>query len=170
MTLTQFADIIRSLSGKSSSMTVSEITTAIGGIDFSASHDAYFISRSFTSFTIPSGVTRIGNGAFADCTSLASITIPSSVTSIGDYAFANTSFTSFTIPSSVTSIGRNAFNSCMSLASITIPSSVTSIGLSVFNACYNLTDIYCGFAEGAVSGAPWGATNATIHYNSAGPA
>lgn len=28
-----------------------------------------------------------------------------------------------------------------------------------------LTDIYCPWEEGAVANAPWGATNATIHYN-----
>ncbi|MBR2584991.1 MAG: leucine-rich repeat protein, partial [Thermoguttaceae bacterium] len=35
------------------------------------------------SFTIPSSVTKIGEGAFRDCGSLASITIPPSVTEIG---------------------------------------------------------------------------------------
>ena len=30
-----------------------------------------------------------------------------------------------------------------------------------------ITDIYVPWSEGAVSGAPWGATNATIHYDSA---
>lgn len=35
----------------------------------------------------------------------------------------------------------------------------------VFMGCKNLTDIYVSWNEGDVSGAPWGATNATIHYN-----
>ena len=52
--------------------------------------------------------------------------------------------------------------------SITIPSGVTSIGDNAFQGCTNLTDIYCGFAEGAVSGAPWGAPESTtIHYGAA---
>ncbi|MDR0683809.1 MAG: leucine-rich repeat domain-containing protein, partial [Spirochaetaceae bacterium] len=37
--------------------------------------------------TIPSGVTGIGEGAFAGCESLSSVTIPDSVTGIGDGAF-----------------------------------------------------------------------------------
>jgi hypothetical protein len=39
--------------------------------------------------TIPDSVTWIGDGAFADCSSLTSITIPDSVTKIGNAAFLN---------------------------------------------------------------------------------
>ena len=70
-----------------------------------------------------------------------------------------------TIPNSVTSIGNNAFQGYPSLSSITIPDSVISIGSDVFYNCSSLTTINCGFAENAVSGAPWGASNATINYN-----
>lgn len=35
----------------------------------------------------------------------------------------------------------------------------------LFYGCSNLTDIYVGWSEGEVANAPWGATNATIHYN-----
>jgi len=43
------------------------------------------------SYTIPAGVTSIGNYAFIDCTSLTSVTIPASVTNIGDGAFESCS-------------------------------------------------------------------------------
>ena len=48
-----------------------------------------------------------------------------------------------------------------------IPATVTTIGSLSFTGVKGTID--CGFAEGAVSGAPWGATNATIHYNVAEP-
>ena len=83
--------------------------------------------------TIPSSVTRIGDGAFENCSSLTNITIPNSVTSIGSYAFeCCSSLTNITIPNSVTSIDYRAFRSCSSLTNITIPNSVTSIGPWIF--------------------------------------
>lgn len=112
------------------------------------------------------GATSISDSAFYNCMRLTSITIPDSVISIDDYAFTQcTSLASITIPDSVTSIGHGAFQNCYSLTSITIPDSVTSIGEYAFSNCDNLTDIYVPWAEGAVSGAPWYATRATIHYN-----
>jgi len=95
---------------------------------------------------------------------VSSITIPNGVTSIGDYAFFYCmSLTSITIPSSVTSIGSGAFTGCTSLASITIPSSVTSIGEGAF-ASNSITSITINKPEGSISGAPWGATNATVTW------
>ena len=136
--LTVIADQIRAHYGISDSMSIADMTNAMRNA-----------CRPLISRTVAS----------------TSITIPSGATCIGRYAFAYfTGLTSVTIPSSVTSIGVAAFHSCTRLTSITIPASVTSIGQNAFTNS-TLTDIYCGFAEGAVSGAPWGAANATIHYN-----
>lgn len=41
----------------------------------------------------------------------------------------------------------------------------TSLPSNIFNNCPNLTDIYVCWSEGEIGNAPWGATNATIHYN-----
>ena len=99
--------------------------------------------KTATTYSIPNGVTSIGDSAFNGCTSLSSIVIPNSVTSIGERTFADCKkLTSITIPNSVTSIGDSAFNGCTSLTSIYIPDSVTSIGNEAFYFCPSLPSIY----------------------------
>ena len=79
--------------------------------------------------TIPNGVTRIKDRAFAYCDSLTSVTIPGSVTSMGYYVFQDCdNLTSVTLLDGVTDIGDGVFANCDSLTSVTIPGSVTDMG------------------------------------------
>ncbi len=132
-----------------------------------------FAPAGLTSYSIPSGVTSIGYGAFSECDSLESITIPDGVTSIGRYAFYMCySLESVTIPDGVISIGYMAFHFCSLLENITIPDSVTSIGDSAFSDCSSLTAFYgkyasadnrCLIVDGRLIGfAPVGLTSYTI--------
>ena len=79
----------------------------------------YLAGKTGTSYSIPTSVTSINTGAFADCRSL----------------------TSIAIPESVVYIGYEAFSGCNSLTSVVIPNSVTSIGYDAFAWCERLTDI-----------------------------
>ena len=82
---------------------------------------SYPAGISSSTYTIPQGITAIGDGAFSSCSSLTSVSIPDSVTSIGDCAFGScTSLTSVSIPDSVTSIGDYAFDNCPNLT-LTVP-------------------------------------------------
>ena len=93
------------------------------------------------SFTIPDGVTSIGDAAFHDCSSLVSITIPDSVTSIGNSAFRECAgLTGITIPNGVTSIEQSVFDGCTGITNITIPNSVNNIGRNAFRGT-SLTNI-----------------------------
>ena len=56
-----------------------------------------------------------------------------------------------------------AFYNCTGLTSVTFKGTLSQISNTAFKNCTNLTNIYVPWAEGAVAGAPWGATNATIH-------
>src|ERR1035437_9972953 len=63
------------------------------------------------SYTIPNGVTNIGDAAFYDCASLTNITAPSSVTSIGESVFAYClALTGLCLPGNAPSLGYDAFN------------------------------------------------------------
>ena len=177
------ADLIDLIERDITSIEIPVGTTEIG-------YGAFSQCSSLNSVSIPDGVTKISQYAFSGCTSLTSVVIPRSVTTIDNSAFLScfaldsliilpgvtsigssafsicSSLTSVVIPNSVTEIGTSAFAGCRLLSSVTIPDSVLSIGNGAFSDCDSLTDIYCGFAENAVPGAPWGAPDtATIHYN-----
>ena len=95
---------------------------------------AFAYCGGLTSINIPASVTNIGNNAFRGCNDLTSINFSAGVTNIGEYAFAYCrSLTSINIPASVTNIGGYAFEKCSSLTSINIPESVTSIATNTFS-------------------------------------
>lgn len=120
--------------------------------------------------TIPEGITKISNSAFYNDIALEPVSIPSTVTEIEDQAFRYCSSLGPTmiIPNSVTKIGQTAFKGCTSLTTIRIGNGiniVTSIAVNCFRDCNNLTDIYIDAPEESIQGAPWEATNATVHWN-----
>jgi hypothetical protein len=94
--------------------------SSVNGILFSKDGKTlvcYLAGKTYTSYTIPTSVTAIGDWAFAYCSGLTSITIPTSVTAIGVLAFQRCSgLTSITIPTSVSSIGDYAFSGCSGLS------------------------------------------------------
>ena len=88
---------------------------------------------------------EIGYKAFEDCTNLTNVIIGNNVTSIGARAFyCCTSLKSITIPDGVASIGAEAFYYCHSLTSVNIGNGVASIGDSAFKLCGSLTSIVMG--------------------------
>ena len=100
----------------------------------------YPTGKNKTAYTIPNGVTSIGDGAFYWCFGLTSITIPDSVKSIGGSAFGDCSgLTSITIPNSVTSIGGKAFGGCSGLTNLVLPDSMEEIGSNAFYNCSSLS-------------------------------
>ena len=111
----------------------------------------YPAGNSRTSYTIPSGVTNIGEYSFMFAKKLTNIVIPDTVTSIGDSAFDEChsiktigrigSGSSIEIPSSITSISAGAFGGCSGLTNVDMPDSITSIGAGAFSDCGNLTSV-----------------------------
>ena len=115
-------------------------------------------------FSVPEGVTRIGDYAFRACNNLLEIHLPESLTAIGDYSFSiSQRFSSIHIPQSVNSIGAGAFNItgieeivipdgitviaeglCAysdHLQRVILPGSVTEIGPEAFAGCFRLVSV-----------------------------
>lgn len=96
------------------------------------------ITREFTEVSIPAGVTQIGAGAFAYCSTLTSITATDNITYIGNSAFVSCSSLASAYFPACESIGAYAFSRCLSLSNVNFPV-CNSIGVNAFIACSNLT-------------------------------
>lgn len=90
--------------------------------------------------TLPDGLTRIGNSAFAHLSKLKTVRIPDSVTILGNGAFNDCeSLENVTLPDGLTRLSYT-FDGCKSLSEITIPESVTEL-FNTFEDCTGLTHI-----------------------------
>ena len=120
-------------------------------------------------FEIPEGTKVIGERAFNNCFGMQMERIPESVITISNLAFLwCKNITISKIPAATKLIDDYAFQACGSITHMTFAGKPDRIYSNVFSSCYNLTVINVPWAEGEVSGAPWGATKATINYNYTG--
>ena len=131
-----------------------------------------YLQGEYSSILLPKDLLLLRKYCFSNNTSLQSISIPNSVTSIGLECFSGcTSLQSITFeePCQITELPYASFLNCPSLESITIPSSVESIHLECFGYSWDsnttLQTITINKPTDSISGAPWGAANATIVWN-----
>ena len=121
---------------------------------------------------ISSGINKLSSPAAFDGAkeSLERIVVKSSLDSISNGLFYGYTAIKEAIFLSATNIPDGCFANCTTLEHVYLPSDATAVGANAFMNCTqsNLV-IDCGFAEGAVAGAPWGAENATINYNVPAP-
>lgn len=125
-----------------------------------------FQNASVKTIEIPSGVSSIGTGAFeitdANEPTLESVVIDG-VATIPNMCFhGQANLKTVKIHPTVSSIGGSAFNGCTSIETLIIPASVKTILDDAFK--YITGTIYIHNKENAITGAPWGATDATIVY------
>lgn len=98
-----------------------------------------FAGTTVMDVTIPDTVTSIGDYAFSDCKYLEPVVMPNSVTKIGIYAFSScTSLKNLTLSNKLEAIPEGAFIKCSSIEGLTIPGSVKSIGARAFVNCKKL--------------------------------
>ena len=121
------------------------------------------LSRTASHVDIPEGVDAIGAYALYYWTSLKSISLPESLTSIGTYAFGSSGIESITFPAGLKTLGSSAARGCSSLKTVIFMGMPNSIANNALSSTA-LQDVYVPWSEGDIKDAPWGATNATIHY------
>lgn len=90
------------------------------------------------SISIPTTVTRIGNDAFNNCSTLKTIDFKgSSNIAIGDNAFRNTQISRIEFPAKAT-LGKGTVSECAKLSSVTLPTNLTEIPERTFSQCKSL--------------------------------
>lgn len=149
---------------------------------------AFYRNPYITSITT-NGTTKITDSAFSYCTALTTANL-AGVTQIVDSNGMSycSNLTTLLIPDLV-EISNQCFRNCkltgtLKLQNLTSGSGNGSFGYNnlltkvyffkkininwqqnLFNGCTGITDIYVPWSNGEVSGAPWGASNATVHYD-----
>lgn len=114
----------------------------VGANPLSVANHLYVNGRLVTDLVIPAYVTKIGDYAFTQCTSLKTITLEDGVTHIGNNAFYYcTGLTGVSFGNTVESIGYQAFDGCEKLRKLELPASLRSIGAQAFVQCKSLRTI-----------------------------
>lgn len=102
---------------------------------------AFANCSAMTSVSLPDTVTSMGQKAFYACRSLESIRIPNGMTELPSSLFYGAGLTSIDIPQNITKMGSSVFNGCRMLKSVTIADSVTELGSYAFQNCVSLEEI-----------------------------
>mgnify|MGYP002624836929 CR=1 FL=1 len=89
-------------------------------------------------FTLPQGLTEIGESAFSGSDIENAITFPATLTSIGSGAFSQTKITAAYMPEGITQIGSSAFSNCRFLENVTYPATAGTVPGRCFMRCLNL--------------------------------
>ena len=128
----------------------------------------YPVGKTASSYSIPSGVTVIGDYAFDCCDALLYIYNTDNIEYIGEWAFQNTGYynndynwgngvlylgnhllslgfndeiQNFTVKDGTKTIAGGAFMNCTSLEKVTLPDGLVSMGSWAFSYCSSLTEI-----------------------------
>lgn len=103
---------------------------------------AYPENKADTEFTVPEGITSIGNAQFAFCKNLTKINFPSTLKVVSDFAFHNANkLTEVVLPEGVEEVGSCAFYRCTSIQKLTFPSTIKTISDSAFVGCTAITSV-----------------------------
>lgn len=115
--LSSIANIIRNKTGTSDKLQLDDIITQLSGVELGPDPDTVallkkFYERTYTSFIVPEGITKLRSYFMHVNSKVTSVTIPASVTSINDYAFYQCSNLKTVNILGNPSITSKAFNNC----------------------------------------------------------
>lgn len=132
----------------------------------------FYYAENLAMTKLPGTISVIEQHAFDGCRKLALTELPAALTRLGEgcfeYCFNNDNCAKeLEMPAGLKRIDDSAFFMGMKLQRITFKGTPDSVSSLAFRNA-GITAINVPWAEGEVSGAPWGATKATINYNYTG--
>lgn len=85
---------------------------------------------------IPEGVVCLGDNGLSDCGALHAISLPQTLRTIGKYCFSsNNNLSAVVLPQNVATIGDGAFSGCHGLTTVVLPDSLEKISEQMFYCC-----------------------------------
>ena len=126
---------------------------------------------SITSVSMSDTVTTMGSGVFSGCINLVTARLSTNLSALPDSAFSDCTALNSVSYGNISSIGARAFYGCSSLTNIRIPATVSSIGSSAFEGCTSLTsiDVDDGSAYySSVDGVLYNISGSTVIWTPAG--
>lgn len=100
------------------------------------------IPESVTYKGLTYSVTKIGDKAFANCSSVTEVTAGKKLKNIGARAFLNCkSFTAMLLPEEFTTMGESAFEGCIKLTVVKLGKSLTAVPAHAFKNCVALSEM-----------------------------
>lgn len=101
-----------------------------------------FYNCQLKEITLPSKVTKVQAGAFAESKNLHTVVFSDKTSQLYEDAFRNcTALTNVQLPANLTSIGPNCFAGCTSLTEIVVPSKVGTLEYGAFAGCTSLKSV-----------------------------
>lgn len=132
----------------------------------------FYYTEKLAMTKLPETISVIGQHAFEGCRKLALTELPAALTEMQDWCFGycfnnDNCARELEMPAGLKRIGSGAFYMGAKLQRITFKGTPDIMATNIFTST-NIAAINVPWAEGEVSGAPWGATTATINYNYTG--
>lgn len=132
--------------------------------------NAFEMCATLEEVSLPSVDTLAGN-CFTNCYALRSLDLGDSLRQIQASTFGNgfakNAATPMTLsfPASLQTVAATAVAASANVSEIRFHGKPTTLNANAFGRNTKISNVYVPWSEGEVAGAPWGATNATVHYN-----
>jgi len=139
--------------------TVKDLNVPISLLNHITGDEAFVYKRDENGVIDYTTLINHGNGK-----SMENVTVPEGVAHISDYCFYGYSYKSIILPETVREIENTAFYNVGNLKTLYIGKNIENIDRNAFKYTPSNITININRRENSISGAPWGATDATINW------